>query len=106
MSRGVWMKITCTCEACKKCKNRQRMRAKRNGTWTPYIPKRLAREKAIAERKEAKKAIKAKLEAAKQAEKADKARQQKWRKHRNRAFKYNMERYGLKKAKFIAVIVR
>ena len=51
MSRGVWMKITCTCEACKKCKNRQRMRAKRNGTWTPYIPKRLAREKAIAERK-------------------------------------------------------
>ena len=106
MSKGRWMKVTCVCEECKKCRNRQRMRSKRNGTWTPYVPKHIAREKAMAERKEAKAKYKRLIEATKIAREADKVRQRKWRQGRDKAFRYNYKRYGLKRAKFIAVIVR
>ena len=106
MSKGKWMKEVCKCTKCKNCRSRAHMQAKRDGTWTRYQPKGRKRDEVSKAKKEAKRAFKAVLEADKQAHKADKVRQKKWREHRNKAFKYNLKRYGLKKAKFIAVIVR
>ena len=105
MSKGQWRKPICRCSACPKCKDRERKAAARAGRKTKYVPKgRQAEHKAAAARiakaalKEEKARLKAEREEAKERARGFRAR-------RGAAFKRNVEKFGLKKAKFIANIV-
>ena len=95
MSTGSWKREICRCGVCRKCKNRELKRLKRSGEWKPYVKRGGARERAILERKRVKQEMKDS-----KAEKKAVARAA--RQRRSVAFKRNVDRFGLAKAKWIA----
>ena len=99
MSKAPWKKEICRCEVCRKCKRREYMRLKRSGEWKPFVAKGRARERQIQERKAEKKRLLEEKKAANERRLAMRAK-------RDEAFKWNKWQYGLKRAKFIAVLVK
>ena len=105
MTRGPAKNLKCVCGTCKRCKDRLRCQAKKDGTWVPYKPQgKTAVNLAKAKKKEKEKlAEKAAWE--KTFARGNKNAARAIRGRRSFAFKKNVKRFGLDKAKVIASVI-
>ena len=106
MSKGKWAKTICQCGKCRKCKDRERQQKIRDGTFVPRKILGRAAERKAAEKREYKKQWKAIMELKKKQKMLDKEKARVARDRRSCAYKHNKERYGEKRAKFIAVYMK
>ena len=96
---------SCLCGNCRKCRDRNRKQALKAGTHQPYVAKGRERERKAAIRRDQKlmkRSWKTWTDYVKLLKRASKMVQ---RRRRNFLFKRNTERFGLEKAKLIAVCV-
>ena len=105
MPRGPGKTLKCVCGACKICKDRLRCRAISAGTFKPYVAQGRAAERLAAAKRAAKERAKAEAEEIKARAEPLRAKQRAWRDRRSYCFKKNRDRYGLKRAKWIAQVV-
>ena len=105
MSKGSWRKAICRCGACRRCRDRVRKSNERKGIVSSFVAQGRRRDKERAEARQKKTALKEQLAAEKEARREARAKARAFRTRRSAAFKRNVVRYGLEKARFIANIV-
>ena len=100
------MKNICRCMHCPKCKDRIRKAAERAGTKEKYVPRGRKIEQYALAKRQAKKLHKEQQAAAKAQAELEKEAKRAWRERRSFAFKRNVEKYGKKWARVIAVAIK